>query len=152
MIVFDVTAPKTLENVDNWRKGSKITPYCLSFSFFPLFNGAKAKPKTKQKKKEFIDQANIKDPENYPFVIIGNKVDQKDDRKVTTKAASSKLGDLAYFETSAKESTNVEQAFVSAVKKAIAREPEEPTFDINEVDIGKNPNAGKEDKSGGCSC
>ena len=33
-------------------------------------------------KEEFLAQASLKDPENFPFVLLGNKVDKEIDRKV----------------------------------------------------------------------
>ncbi len=34
---------------------------------------------------EFITQLNPKDPENFPFVLIGNKCDKENERKVGNK-------------------------------------------------------------------
>jgi len=34
---------------------------------------------------EFITQLNPKDPENFPFVLIGNKCDKENERKVKLK-------------------------------------------------------------------
>lgn len=34
---------------------------------------------------EFITQLNPKDPENFPFVLIGNKSDKENERKVKFK-------------------------------------------------------------------
>ena len=73
-------------------------------------------------KKEFLYYADVKDPENFPFVVLGNKVDVSD-RKVTPEEAGrwcSENGGCPYFETSAKEAINVEQAFEAAIKRIAA--------------------------------
>lgn len=70
-------------------------------------------------KKEFLYYADVKDSENFPFVVLGNKVDVSD-RKVTPEEARqwcSENGNVPYFETSAKEAVNVEQAFVAAIRR-----------------------------------
>merc|ERR1712147_378899 len=59
---------------------------------------------------EFLIQASPRDPENFPFVVIGNKVDLADSRTVTTKRAMQwcqEKNNVPYFETSAKEAVNV---------------------------------------------
>ena len=70
-------------------------------------------------RKEFLYYADIQEGTNFPFVIIGNKVDMEG-RQVTSEEARSWCqtnGGLPYFETSAKDSTNVEQAFLAAVRR-----------------------------------
>ena len=70
-------------------------------------------------KKEFLYYADVKDPENFPFVVLGNKIDVTD-RKVTADEARrwcSTNGNMPYYETSAKQSINVEQAFEAAIKR-----------------------------------
>ena len=50
-----------------------------------------------------------------PFILIGNKIDLEDERKVTFKEGmelSVQLGALQFIETSAKTGTDVEKAFV----------------------------------------
>lgn len=60
-------------------------------------------------------QASPMDPESFPFVVLGNKIDQDESKRViSTKRAQAfcqAKGGLSYFETSAKEALNVEQAF-----------------------------------------
>jgi len=34
-------------------------------------------------REEFLTQANPRDSENFPFVLIGNKVDKENERKVS---------------------------------------------------------------------
>jgi len=113
ILVFDVTISKTFENLENWRN-------------------------------EFLVQANVNDPDRFPFVVIGNKVDQQDQRTVQTKHAQgwcSSHNNIPYFETSAKDSINVESAFNMAAKAAISRIPEDSTPVLGStpnVDINKN--------------
>lgn len=52
------------------------------------------------------------------IVLIGNKNDLQDQRKVSFEEGASfaKKNDLIFFETSAKTSTGVEETFVEATK------------------------------------
>ena len=64
-------------------------------------------------KLQFLKQASPKDPGHFPFIVLGNKAD-KEDRIVTEEAAKiwcERNGNLLYFETSAKNETNVITAF-----------------------------------------
>ena len=93
-LVFDITESKTFDNVDTWRT-------------------------------EFITQLNPKDPENFPFVLIGNKCDKESDRKVSEqkiKQFCQSKGNIAYFETSAKDNLNVDKAFEEVARLAFKRE------------------------------
>ena len=51
-------------------------------------------------------QASPSDPDNFPFVVVGNKVDDADNRQVSEKQARAWCEENGhpYFETSAKES------------------------------------------------
>lgn len=95
VLVYDVTNPKSFENLQSWRD-------------------------------EFLIQANIKDPDNFPFVVIGNKIDVEESKRlVSSKKAQSlcaSLGNLPYFETSAKEAVNVDQAFDVVARSALQQE------------------------------
>ena len=56
----------------------------------------------------FIQNAGPDDPKTFPFVLIGNKVDREEDRKVqATKAEAwcKENNNMSYYETSAKEGT-----------------------------------------------
>lgn len=95
VLVFDVTAPNTFKNLDSWRD-------------------------------EFLIQASPRDPEHFPFVVLGNKVDLEN-RAVSQKRAQQWCqlkNDIPYFETSAKEGINVEYAFQTIAKNALAQEAE----------------------------
>ena len=97
---------------------------------------------------EFLIQASPHDPENFPFVVLGNKIDVEESKRqvrcccatlvycvashcsgqVTQKRAMTwcqSKGNIPYFETSAKEAINVEQAFQTVAKNALQQEAEE---------------------------
>eukprot|EP00923_Selenidium_pygospionis_P053503 GHVN01092724.1.p2 GENE.GHVN01092724.1~~GHVN01092724.1.p2 ORF type:complete len:190 (+),score=31.34 GHVN01092724.1:169-738(+) len=71
---------------------------------------------------EFLIQASPRDKENFPFVVIGNKVDAHNQRQVATERAAAwckSKNDIPYFETSAKAAVNVEQAFDEIGRRAL---------------------------------
>eukprot|EP01115_Flamella_aegyptia_P004682 TRINITY_DN20007_c0_g1_i1.p1 TRINITY_DN20007_c0_g1~~TRINITY_DN20007_c0_g1_i1.p1 ORF type:complete len:157 (-),score=47.75 TRINITY_DN20007_c0_g1_i1:42-512(-) len=73
---------------------------------------------------EFLTQAAPRNPESFPFILIGNKIDQEN-RVVTTKRAQAWCqanGNMPYFETSAKEAINVAQAFQAVAKNALQQD------------------------------
>ncbi|XP_068758539.1 ras-related protein Rab-7a-like [Montipora capricornis] len=92
VLVFDVTRPCTFETLDSWRD-------------------------------EFRKEASLLVPENFPFVVLGNKIDLEN-RVVSAERAQAwchSKNDIPYFETSAKETTNLEQAFQTIAKNALAQ-------------------------------
>ena len=74
-------------------------------------------------KKEFLYYADVKDPDNFPFIVLGNKIDlrnreiAKDEVETWCNSQS-----LPYYETSAKDATNVDLAFVASVERLIKLE------------------------------
>ncbi|EMS62852.1 Ras-related protein Rab7 [Triticum urartu] len=99
VLVYDVNSMKSFDNLNNWRE-------------------------------EFLIQASPSDPDNFPFVLLGNKVDVDggNSRVVSEKKAKAwcaSKGNIPYFETSAKDGINVEEAFQCIVKNALKNEPEE---------------------------
>merc|ERR1712070_962765 len=118
VLVFDVNVAKTFENLDSWRD-------------------------------EFLIQACPRDPENFPFVVLGNKVDI-DARVVSQKRAlawCTAKGDIPYFETSAKEAINVEQAFQVIARNALKQEAEEDIYLPDTIDMTASQSA---TQRGGC--
>ncbi|KAL4230166.1 Ras-related protein Rab-9B [Mactra antiquata] len=100
-------------------------------------------------KKEFLYYADIQDGNNFPFVILGNKVD------VENRAVNEEMvrdwcnlnGRCPYYETSAKDSTNVDTAFKAAVErlKELEELMDERPQHGHTVDLRKKPK-----QSGGC--
>ncbi|XP_056412177.1 ras-related protein Rab-9A [Hyla sarda] len=75
-------------------------------------------------KKEFLYYADVKDPDSFPFVVLGNKVDISE-RQVSMEEAQiwcRDNGNHPYFETSAKDAINVAAAFEEAVRNVLAIE------------------------------
>ncbi|GIY94307.1 ras-related protein rab7 [Caerostris extrusa] len=93
VLVYDVTAPNTFKSLDGWRD-------------------------------EFLIQAGPRDPDNFPFLVIGNKIDLEN-RAVATKRGQAwcqSKNNIPYYETSAKDAINVDQAFQCVAKSALALE------------------------------
>lgn len=121
VLVFDVNNLQSFKSLDSWRD-------------------------------EFLIQASPRDPDSFPFVVLGNKIDMET-RSVTTGRAQTwcqSKGAIPYFETSAKENINVEQAFQTIARNALAQESETdlyPEFP-DQIKITANPNT----KQDGCAC
>lgn len=113
VLVFDVNAQKTFEDLDNWRD-------------------------------EFLIQASPNDPDNFPFVVLGNKVDVDEgkSRVITEKKAKqwcASKGNIPYFETSAKEDINVDAAFQCIARNALKNETEEELYIPDTIDVNTQP-------------
>lgn len=124
VLVYDVNSSKTWERVGDWRD-----EFCLS--------------------------ANISDPESFPFVVLGNKIDVDggEVRQVSEKKAKSWCaahGNLAHFETSAKDGTNVDAAFEAVARAAMAVEAEEELYVPETVDVTSNAAARPGGNSSSC--
>lgn len=122
VLVYDVTMNNTFKTLDNWRD-------------------------------EFLIQASPRDPENFPFVVIGNKVDLES-RVVTHKRAQgwcNSKNDIPYFECSAKENINVEQAFQTVAKQALLQESDVELYNDfpDKIDLKSSE---PKSKGNDCSC
>ena len=90
-------------------------------------------------RKEFLAALNPKEPETFPFVLVGNKSDMKDDIKVTNEEIDTyckEHNNMPYFATSAKEDINLEETFNKVADMAYERNsrtnenfvPEKPMY------------------------
>ncbi|KAK5079043.1 Ypt/Rab-type GTPase Rab7 [Lithohypha guttulata] len=98
VLVYDVNSSKSFETLDSWRD-------------------------------EFLIQASPRDPDSFPFVVLGNKVDMGEERRMITQKRAhtycQQRGQMPYFETSAKDNVNVEQAFEVIARNALLQEESE---------------------------
>ncbi|CAI9109195.1 OLC1v1008970C1 [Oldenlandia corymbosa var. corymbosa] len=116
---------------------------------------------------EFLKQADPANPETFPFVLIGNKVDinggscRAISEKVVREWCASR-GNIPYFETSAKENVNVDYAFISIARIAHAYNHEHeqdiwPPFEEapSHCDLQRVPESFsgiEQTQRGGCAC
>ncbi|CAF0791878.1 unnamed protein product [Adineta steineri] len=122
VLVMDVTSPTSFKSLESWKD-------------------------------EFLIQAGPRDPENFPFVVIGNKIDLEN-RMIQTRKAQSwcqEKNNIPYFETSAKEGLNVEKAFETVARNALAREKEIDQQADFPMPI-RIPQQEEQPKKEGCSC
>ena len=92
IIVFDVTNQTSFANIESWIN-------------------------------EFLQKANPIDPESFPFIIFANKCDVSEERVVPSETINSFCQNkgFVYYEVSAKENINVDEAFENATRKALER-------------------------------
>ena len=69
---------------------------------------------------KFMQQANIDNPRKYPFLLLGNKTDLEEKRKVSFNQGDNYAKDngMEFAETSAFRGTNIEKAFENIAEYA----------------------------------
>ena len=73
---------------------------------------------------DFLSSLNPPDAATYPFVLVGNKSDMKDDIKVNNdeiEAYCKEHNNMPYFATSAKDDINLEETFAKVADMAFER-------------------------------
>ena len=101
-----------------------------------------------------IAQAGPSDPDNFPFVVLGNKVDMEAERRVPKARAqqwtkSQGPTPLKYFETSAKDAVQVDAAFLETATLALAADNQEADFIPDTINLAP-PSAPKRRTSSSC--
>ena len=126
ILVHDITNEKSFEHLNTWRS-------------------------------EFLNQAHPSDPDNFSFVVIGNKVDKEPERRVPKSIAaqwckSKGPKPIPYFETSAKENTKVEAAFLEAAQMAVNNRdaPDSKEVAIPDFIVLSKQTQQQQKKSSGC--
>ncbi|EDO17432.1 hypothetical protein Kpol_1037p28 [Vanderwaltozyma polyspora DSM 70294] len=103
---------------------------------------------------EFLIHANVSSPETFPFVILGNKIDVEDSKKIVTQKSAQELakelGDVPLFLTSAKNAINVDQAFEEIARSALQQN--QADADAFEDDFNDAINIQLDGEPSSCSC
>ncbi|XP_071725282.1 ras-related protein Rab7-like [Rutidosis leptorrhynchoides] len=121
VLVYDVNVPRTFDTLNNWRD-------------------------------EFLKQADPTNVEGFPFILVGNKIDVDggNSRVVTERQARewcASKGNLPYFETSAKENYNVDEAFLCVADIALNNEHQQDIYFQ-----GISETVSEVEQRGGCAC
>lgn len=133
-MVFDVNIFRSFETLQNWHE-------------------------------EFLKQADPSNPETFPFVLIGNKIDVDggSSRMVIENIAREwcdSRGNIPYFETSAKEDYNVDDAFLCIAKTALEYEPDHNMWPLDREETAsqwdlhriQDSSVSGLEQRGGCAC
>lgn len=75
-------------------------------------------------KSEFLSQLNPPDPDKFPFILIANKSDLTEDRKITMEEGqefASLNGEMPFYECSALKGNGLKEAFEKAAELAHQR-------------------------------
>lgn len=112
ILVFDVNSTKTFEDLESWRN-------------------------------EFLTHTRDQrtDQKKFPFVVLGNKIDvdggssRQVDRRTAEQWCSAR-GSLPFFEVSAKDNVNVEEAFITATRLALQNKPADAMAMQPRIDMG----------------
>lgn len=104
LLVYDVTDPRSFDNLQTWK------------SEFLKTAGA--------------ESSNSSQQQPFPFIVLGNKVDREDERRVHRSKAeqwcrvnsSNSAMPIPHYETSAKSAVNVDDAFLNAASSALKHE------------------------------
>lgn len=103
---------------------------------------------------EFLVHANVSSPDTFPFIMLGNKIDSEENKKVvSTKSAqelAQSLGNIPVFFTSAKDAINVDNAFEEIARNALQQNQNDA--DAFEDDFNDAINIQLDGESNSCSC
>ena len=101
---------------------------------------------------------NIDNNKNVKIILIGNKIDLINDRKITQEEGQKVANtyNIKYFETSAKDDTGIKEAIRTIINDILENKKNENIQEPNNNDIklfvNKENNENKNDKDNYCYC
>jgi len=110
-------------------------------------------------KQKFVNQANIENEREYPFLLLGNKSDMSQNRAVSQQQGEQYASNngMTFYETSAMKGTNIDTA-IQAIASNASDQPTVPFFHEEVVQKAMQNYANNEetnnndDNAGGCAC
>mmetsp|Transcript_67362 Transcript_67362/g.60513 ORF Transcript_67362/g.60513 Transcript_67362/m.60513 type:complete len:218 (+) Transcript_67362:104-757(+) len=110
-------------------------------------------------KQKFVNQANIENEREYPFLLLGNKSDMSQNRAVSQQQGEQYASNngMTFYETSAKDGNNIDTA-IQAIASTASDQPTVPFFHEEVVQKAMQNYANNEetnnndDNAGGCAC
>ena len=99
---------------------------------------------------------NIDNNKNVKIILIGNKIDLINDRKITQEEGQEAANtyNIKYFETSAKDDTGIKEAIRTIINDILENKKDENIQEPNNNDIkllvNKENNENKNDKGNYC--
>lgn len=120
VLVFDLTKPKSFENLDKWKT-------------------------------KFLNCTGARNPDTFPFVVLGNMCDKVSERRVPEDKPKRwcEASGIPYFETSAKDALNVEEAFTHIARLAMQQDQQEEVFIPPALKVSQEA-ANQDDTCGNC--
>ncbi|KAL3074443.1 hypothetical protein niasHS_015273 [Heterodera schachtii] len=114
---------------------------------------------------EFLVLASPLEPDSFPFMVLGNKIDRDPERAVSSRKAQNwcerhggtGTKNIRYMEASAKSAANVEEAFEAIVRDALARaaqdeQQREPVEFPDQIDFGNGRSDERTTRESSCFC
>ncbi|KAF8012165.1 hypothetical protein BT93_I0328 [Corymbia citriodora subsp. variegata] len=145
VLAYDVNVGKTFESLSNWHE-EFLKQVSSLLSSYDVFNDIRLDIWIVSVK------ADPADLEAFPFILLGNKIDIDGghSRVVSEKRAKewcASRGNIPYFETSAKEDYNVDEAFLCVAQTALASERQQDIYFQ-----GISETVSEVEQRGGCAC
>ncbi len=117
MQIWDTAGQEKFQSVQGvFYKGSDACMLVFDLTSPPSFQNIH------KWKEEFLLHSNTANPDTFPFVLVGNKADLAEERKITSAKALQWCKEnkgIPYYETSAKTAEKVREAFEDLAKRAL---------------------------------
>ena len=103
---------------------------------------------------KYIEIFQDKKGKNFPMILLGNKIDKKEERKISKEAGQGLAKDkgINFSEISVKEGTNVDEAVDSLINQIFETNPKLKDNIENAPMLNENKKGDKKDNSDPCPC